>query len=410
MTKGSAVPRSLIDILLLAFVFWFGSYASQYIFSVDGLKPLYSYFLLLVIAGFYVMGQGASRGSFGVPRDRWLRRFMGWLAAYLMFGVLAFLESSQSEVAAQSLITLFEMAMVSAAFVILMVHPRRVRQVSAGFVLLALFAVGMNIFDFVYTAYTAVPGRAAGLYVNPTITGYMIAMTMVGGIEVVPRRLRWLFVLVCSLGVLITFTRAAWIMWGVGVAWLGWHGDVGAAKRRLLIVTITSVLGLGFLLVVFSGELGALVAQTPLVHYLDPNTLARLGVGASVLSGDSADQRADVAYYALHAIADSPFIGHGIGYTAEWGFPVGPHNMYLLFLVEGGIVGLLLYLALMLLLWRSSKGLDRALVLQIIIAGLFSHNLLDQPAVPIIMVFMLAHGACMRQQQREALHCRPTSA
>ena len=394
--KTFQMPKTLADLLLLVSVCWFGSYVYEYMLK-EGLKPLYSYIVVISLTGMYVVSQTNSRLKISALGDRWIRVILAWLIAHVALGMLAYFESSKSEVAVQSLITLIEVSLVGASFVILMANPRRNRQVAAAFVLLALFSTGMDVYDFVVPTFTNVAGRAAGLYVNPTTAGYMIVMAMMGGLDTVRKRLQWPFILVCGIGVLVTFTRSAWIMWGISAAWFGMQGKSLTASKRFFAIITSTVFGIGILIALFAGDVGALIEQTPLARYLDPNTMARLGIGASSLSGDSSRQRLAVIQFSLKAISQNPLFGHGIGYTNEWAFPVGPHNMYLLFMIDGGTVGLLLYLSLMYLLWKSSLGVGRIIALQIIIAGLFSHNLLDQPSVVMIMAYVVTHGAISRQ-------------
>ncbi len=288
------LPRSPIDVLLAGFVLWFGSNASDFLFLARGTKPLYSYVAVIAFAVFYAVAQGASGHSLAMLGARGTRRFATWLLLYVLYGVLIFLESSQSKVALQALITLAEMVVLGMAFSTLMVHPQRLRMLAAVFLLLALFDTGMNALDFIHPRFSNVPGRAAGLYINPNEAGYALALVMLCGIDSVAARLRWLFVLVCGVGVLVTFSRSAWIMWGVTVVWLGWRGRAHNAKWKLAVMTVSTVVGFGLLLALFSGELGALLAGTPLARYFDPNTLARMGVGDSSLSGHSAATRTDL--------------------------------------------------------------------------------------------------------------------
>lgn len=401
--RSRFLPRTPADAWLAFFVFWFGSFAAGYWFTVGGPKPLYSYIGLIIVAILFAAARSASLRSLDIYRDKWIRRFLLWLAGYVAYGVLTFLESSQSLVAQQAFITLGEMVMLGFAFATLMTSPRRVRVASFACMLLALFDIGMNVLDFIHPHFSNVPGRAAGLYVNPNISGMVLAMVMLCGIQSVTARLRWVFVLACGLGVLLTFSRGAWILWGIAVVWLGLHTRTRNAKRKLAVITVSAALGLGFLLVVFSGALGSHLQNTSVAKYLDANTLARLGVGSSSLAGESAASRSDAAEFALQATMQKPLFGHGCGYVDEWGFPVGPHDMYLRFLAEGGVAGLLYYLLLMVLLWRASSGLGRILVLQILVANFFSHNMLDSPSVIVVITFLLAHGAMQRRLEREAV-------
>lgn len=401
------VPRTPLDLLLAAFVVWFGSDASDFMFSSHGVKPLYSYAALIGFAAFYAVAQGAAGQSPAILRDRGTRRFVIWLLLYVVYGVLIFLESSQSTVALQALITLIEMVAIGMAFASLLVHRRRLRMLGGVFLLLALFATGMNLLDFIQPRFSNVPGRAAGLYVNPNVAGYALALLMLCGMDSVPARLRWLFVLWCGVGVLVTFSRSAWIMWGVTLVWPGWRDRAHGAKWKFALITLSTLAGVGILLALFTGQLGELLSGTSLARYLDPNTLARMGVGSSSFSGDSAATRTDLIWFSLHEAAQSPLFGHGSGHVYEWAFPVGPHDMYLRFLVEGGVCGLAFYLALLVMLWRATSGLQRMLVLQLVIASFFSHNLLESPAVILVITFVLAQQVLHKREQAVARWLAP---
>lgn len=381
--------------ILGVFVFWFGSYAYLYFFAFTGFKPLYSYYLLLGYFAFWLV----SARTLTCLRDHGIQALIFWLGLYLAYGCLAFLHSSQSDAAAQALITLGEAILLAGAFALLFTEPSRLRRVQAALAMLAMLATLLNGFDFLHPLFTNVPGRAAGLYVNPNIAGHFIAMAMVAGVTVMPRRWRLWFVMVCGLGVLLTFSRASWIVWGLGVLWLGWTGEVGPARHRWAAAALAGAIGLGFVGLVFTGGLGNMLGQGIFASHLDANTLSRLGVGSSSLSGHSADLREMLTWASLRIGANAPLLGHGLGYTREWQFPVGPHDMYLLFWVEGGIPGLLLYVGLMVLLWHFSHGVGRIVALQLIIAGFFTHNQMEQPAFLVMMSFVIAHHAVTRRRR-----------
>lgn len=401
MSIKHARPRSLSDWILLAYVLWLGSYVYAYVFEISGLKPLYTYFLLLGFTVLYVLYRGASgRPIMGSPDSR-LYGFFGWLALYVVYGLFEFLRSTQDPVAVQVLITLGEEVLLAGAFAMLMSEPRRLRIIVAALAFLAVLGTVMNIWDFFDPVFSNVPGRAAGLYVNSNIAGDFIAMSMVGGLTAVRRNLRLPYLLFCGVGVLVTFSRESWIIWGLAVAWLGWQGYFGNVRRRLLMSVLAVIIGAGFTALLFAGQIGSLVANTSLQPYLTSNTAARLGIGASVLSGRATEQRLDAISDSLHEAASAPFLGHGLGYTTEWRYSHGPHDMYLLFLVEGGIPGLMLYLALVFMLWRAGVGLGRVMALQIIVSSFFTHNHLDQPAILIIITFVFAHGAITRGEARQ---------
>ncbi|MEJ2645630.1 MAG: hypothetical protein P8180_11990, partial [Gammaproteobacteria bacterium] len=188
--------------------------------------------------------------------------------------------------------------------------------------------------------------------------------------------------------------------WGGAIMWLGWSGYFGGVRQRILVGALAVVVGVGFTGLLFAGKVGPYVADSALAQYLTPNTAARLGIGASVLSGYAAHEREHLVRDSLRVAAAEPLAGHGLGYTDEWQFSTGPHDRYLLFLVEGGVVGAALYLGLVFLLWRYSMGVGRVVALELIVAGFFTHNQLEQPAFLLLMAFVVAHGAMTRAGMR----------
>lgn len=406
MVAGNETMRqqSVHTAIATAFVIWFGSYAYLYTYQATGLKPLYSYFLVL---GYFLFFVAVFR-DFSVKLHQGVSALIGWMFLYLVYGCLAFINSTQTDVAVQGLVYLIEAIVLCLSFVVFFSDRPAMRRVQVAFAMLALVATLVNVYDFFTPVFTKVAGRAAGLYVNPNIAGQFTAMAMVAGVELVPRRWRLLFVLVCGIGVLLTFSRASWLLWGVAALWLGWRRYIGPVRNRLFSTVLGSVIGIGFIGLVFTGGLGNLVIGSSFGSHLDANTQTRLGIGGSALSGHAAHERIGLITDSLRIGSEAPLVGHGLGHTAEWQFRVGPHDMYLFFFVEGGLPGLLLYLALMLLLWRYSAGSGKIVALQLIIAGIFTHNQLDQPAFLMMMAFAVAHHAGARRGHGTGLRHQAT--
>ncbi|MDN5869960.1 MAG: O-antigen ligase family protein [Nitrococcus sp.] len=402
MSVIRGVRLNIIDAAVVFFLLWFGSYAYLYAFQIGGPKPLYSYFLLLGTVSAYALYRSAKHRPLIPVADQWMAMLFGWLAVYFVYGSFQFLRSTQDQWALQDFITLGEMVLLTGAFVGLLAEARRVDIASAAFALLAAVGTAVNLWDFFIPTFSKVPGRAAGLYVNPGIAGSFIALAMVAGITQVPHRLRWFYLLLCGTGVVVTFSRESWIIWGLAVLGLAWQGYLNKGRQRWLVLIIGGAVGLGVVVGLFSGFLGDIVADSSLSSYLTPNTKVRLGIGASSLSDDSAQLRENLIYGSLELASRHPWLGYGLGEAVHWDYAVGTHNMYLLFLVQGGVTGLFLYLSLMALLWRASAGVGKLLMLQIAVSSLFSHNHLDQPAIVLIMAFIVAGGAAARAKRTPA--------
>jgi len=301
------------------------------------------------------------------------------------------------------MITWLQSAILLIGFILLFTERRSLYDAQAIFALIALVGVAINFYDFFEPTFSAVRGRAAGFYENPNTASKFIAFSMVAALPVIPRNLRLWFVILCGLGILVTFSRNSWLIWGIGVVLLGWIGELGAVRYRMISALLVGIFGVGMLALLFTGGLGQLVANSPLAEYLDSNTMARLGIGGDAQFKDHAtDERAMVALAALEAGAQHPLLGNGMAYTREaggWEHEFSTHNMYLLFWVEGGFPGLALYICLLFILWRHSTGVGRVLTVLIMILSLFDHNQLDRPASMIYLAFAIAHGQLARRKR-----------
>jgi hypothetical protein len=387
--------------VFVAFLLWFGSYAYLYVFYEGGPKPLYSYYALLAFTlGSWVYTASHSNREVSGGGSPATSPLLAWIGLFLAYGALEFLNSPQDFASREAFIILGEACLLTTSFFLFMRDKKTLRKAMAAFAFLALLGVALNIYDFLIPTFSNVPGRAAGLYVNPNIAGSFIAMAMVAGLSVIPSRMRIPFVLSCGLGVVVTFSRESWIIWGLAVFLLGWRGDLGSKRRRLLLASLAALIGLGFVVALFMGTLEPLVAHSPVMHYLDANTLARLGIGASSISGDAARVREEAISVSLRAFSRAPWIGHGIGYNSQWRYIAtlgGTANMYLLFMVDGGILGLALFLALIFLLWSSSQGLGKVVAIQFLVESLFTNNLLEQPAFLAMLAFIFSYGLAVRR-------------
>lgn len=394
---GKAI--AVTDWLFLLIAFWFGSYAYEYVFEQYEVKPLYSYFLLIAVAFVHYLWtmSGRERRSgkaFGIAG------LYCWLAVYLVYGIVEFLRSPQDDVTTQAFIDLCEAIVLATCFTVFLRNPALLRKFSFLLCAVAIFGSCLDIVDFVTPMFSVDPGRAAGFYGNPNIAGIAIALAMIGGIEVVPRWLRPPYLLLCGVGVLLTFSRESWLTWGIAVVLLA-VPDIRSSGNRvwavvLLLVTVLSAT------IFFQGSLKYYVMQTPIARFMTPDTATRIGIGGALFEDMASREREAMVSASFHEAEIAPWTGRGLGFTREWNYRVGPHDMYLLFFVEGGVPGLVLFSALMLLVWLCGSGTSRILAAQIIVASFFSHNHLDQPAIVMMIAFALAHGDASHQLAAKA--------
>ena len=265
-------------------------------------------------------------------------------------------------------------------------------------IIVTLMGVTINFIDFVNPMFTRVPGRSAGMYLNPTISGFILSLSATVAVPFVPRRLRWVFLAVAAVGIFLTFARAAWILLFFSIIVLFWQGYLGFFRQRVVLglAAVIAIAALGY--AISSGWLAQVLLMTPVAQYLDDNTLARLGL-VEFATDFSAQERRFVLHYGWSRFLEvgNPLLGYGLAFTHEWDFRVGTHNMYLMHLIEGGIIGLALYLALIIWLIAHSAGIAKLVAINLAIYSLFTHNILDSPSrvffIALIASTILAAGA-----------------
>jgi hypothetical protein len=392
----SGIPGSLtyFQLIFLAFTFWFASDIMSWVFAKGGPRPVLSYLAFLSFSVF-VMFIRLLQGVGKIERPAWMRarRILLWSYGFFVWTLMSFIMSSQSAVAEQRVITQIEILLILCGFLLWLLNSHLHRPL--GYVMVAVAVLGsvLNIYDFLVPTFTAVVGRAAGLYVNPTLSGSMLVLAMTCGIPALTVSRRWILLLPASLAIALTFSRTAWLILGITVLWFMWQGYFGGRASRLILV-LTAIFTVGLLgSAMFSGSLAEMVLASPIGPYLDSNTLARLG-GSEFATDSSAKERANVAKFAISSFLSStyPLVGYGIGHTHEWSMPVSTHNMYLLHLVEGGIIGLSFFVSLLVLLWRNASAISRLVVLQIAVNSFFDHNVLDSPG-RVLFIAIAASGA-----------------
>ena len=157
----------------------------------------------------------------------------------------------------------------------------------------------------------------------------------------------------------------------IAFAWLVWRNALGATWT-----IVTAVCGV--FLLVFA------VDYANSKGLLNENTAARL----TFAQGDSG--RGSLALAALDMFFDRPLLGHGLGKTRSWSMEDnGPHNMFVMWAAEHGLLGLLLYPALGVAMYLTNRR-SACFVLVLMAAGMFSHNLFEDRNVLILMALATA--------------------
>jgi len=242
-----------------------------------------------------------------------------------------------------------------------------------------LFAAGMNLFEFVFPGtYSTTIGRAAGLYMNPNVSGAALVLGMLVSADLLRPWWRIVLVAIVGLAVMATFSRAAIAAWllvslTLMAAPLRAMGAIRALATVAAAVAATGV-ALGY---VFEEEDAARTALRAQV------LVDRLGVISGGEKADlSANERRDLVEAALESVAGHPWAGSGLGANKFSSRESGSHNLYLDHAAQHGIAGVLLLPALALALVAGTRGSARANAMRVafflLLWALFSHNVLEE--------------------------------
>jgi O-antigen ligase len=170
-------------------------------------------------------------------------------------------------------------------------------------------------------------------------------------------------------------------MIGWALVWLlAWPMGLLRGRRAVL----WNLLFLGALLVII------VIVQSGLLEVLkwdalNANTINRARIG---FGDESAQTRAQIAQVAWQKISEAPWLGYGLGATFRF-HPEGTHNIFLHSWVESGILGVLLFPALILPLARGRAG-GQTFFIFFMLMGFFSHNLLDERSFLLPLGYLLA--------------------
>jgi hypothetical protein len=267
----------------------------------------------------------------------------------------------------------------------------------------AIVAVGaaLNLYELLVqnNVWSVAPGRSAGFYVNPNISGEALVGYGLAFLLVRPTKLSFTDLILMALvllGVFATFSRAGIL---ASLVLLTSATLMRAQRKHMprIILGGVAVALLGFAFASF------------VVHNLDLSEDATVRVLSLIESGGVGDYEEDrglTALTSLELAMENPVTGAGVGAISQ--MPEGPHNMFLAMMVEYGLVGLFVYLVMTVRLIQIARRADRNLsgmilffVAWLVIFGFASHNLLGNPETIPLMGFALARAYRIQSPSRQ---------
>jgi hypothetical protein len=409
IAQGVSTPRpsarvTILDRLAIMLFLWHASGIEQYLISQGGPPPILFQAGSLCLLGGVIAFRALARIPITAGRSRELSVFASVMALYMVWTFIDYLYGAPSPEADD----LLRSKMIAALFILIFPYVfsdlRMKRAFGVGCGALACLGAGLNVFDLVTSTFSTTDGRAAGFYLNPNIAGFMIPCLGLMAMPALSRWWRYLVWAIVVVGTVVTFSRAAYLFLVVGTLGLFWLGYLGSRRHRYLFAGLALPVAAAFVLALSTGALYAVVAASPLGPHLNDNAIQRLGGGErSALENDSTTQRAELVTTALAHFADSPLIGSGFNATNEWELDQSTHNIYLLFMVEGGLVGLGVYLLVIGYLTFRARDVGVLLALLVALQGVFNHNLLDDLQQSLVFAALMVVGAAWRSGPDQAI-------
>jgi O-antigen ligase len=256
-----------------------------------------------------------------------------------------------------------------------------------------LFGVVLNIYELFFPmSFSHVLGRSAGLYMNPTLTGEALVLGMILGVTALEPRYRASFILIAAIGVFVTFSRAGILACVIAVAGLTLTGSV--SLKNLFTSALLAVL---LTVVVLLPRWDKLLTTWERTGVLNGNVEERLAwlTDPSGVTDNSSWERKYLARQAWDKIADRPFLGSGTGTSVQ--ASIQPHNQYLAFMLDHGLIGALVLPLLVLAATWGAEGTNRGVAVifgcTVMVFSLFTHTILNTSYSLILFALMAAMAA-----------------
>ena len=313
-----------------------------------------------------------------------------WCLGYAWLTVMSFLLSAQSEMNWQEVRWRFLTIIELLIFLMLFANADANKLARQTVMVAVLWGVAINMYElFVPLAFSRVLGRSAGMYMDPNVTAEALVLGMIFGVTILAPAYRSPFVLLTGLGVFLTLSRAGIGGWIIAAAAMTLGGLV-RLKSLLLSVFLCMMLIVVWLL----PQWDQLLTTWERTGVINNNLLERLDwmLDPTGVSDYSGWLRAHVAKQSWAKVADHPVLGNGPGASLE--AEVGTHNTYLMFMVDHGVVGVLILPLLLVAVTVGVGGQSRGVAVIfgciVLFLSLFTHTTLYREQGVLLFALMAA--------------------
>ena len=314
-------------------------------------------------------------------------KIYNWVFFYTFLSIAFFFITSSSAAS----LTEFFSRIINASFLLLtfllfssIKSDEKIKLVLLSFLTLAiLFNVLHFVFPFLFD--TFVSSRPSGTFSNPNQSGICITLGMILCLDRIPEKWREFFILSAGLGVFLTFSRGAVSCYIISVFILMLYRKINYIKLINYSIIIALI---GYAITLLGSENSE---HTMKLH----NSFFERYFSLSNKSTNSLVARWTSLLNSFEDIKSHFFLGKGLGATRLPPYDdIGPHNIYLKHLVEGGIVGLITFPTLLGIIGLSVKESKHSYLivfpLVLGIYGFFSHNILNEPHILILIALFFS--------------------
>lgn len=314
-----------------------------------------------------------------------------WCLGYASLSIIWFFQSSQSDMAWQEVRNRLFAVIEIFVFLLIFWGPDAARLARKALIGGVLMGVALCVYEFFDPTYfiPRVFGRSAGFYLNANMAAEALVLGMIFSVTAMKPVYQGPFVLFTGLGVFLTLSRGGILAWTIAVVGLMF---VRRMSLKYLVVPGLICAALGVLVLfplwnqfLTAGESSGAVGQNVqerLAWFTDP----------SGVSDYSSWERKYLAKRAWDKIADHPMLGSGTGSSYE--AYIAPHNQYLSFMLDHGLIGAIVLPAFLLAAtWGvrgESKGVAIVFGCVVLELSLFTHMILNAGYSLILFSLMAA--------------------
>jgi len=274
------------------------------------------------------------------------------------------------------------------AFLILLLEVRDLRLFQVLLSLVLLVSAVVNIIEFLMPSrigLSSVAHRAAGLYLNSNQSALVMCLAL--PLSVLNRSFlfRLASYFVCAAGVFVTFSRSGYLLLLLAIIMVEWSG---LRVNRYRIVIFLGI-GMTFIVMLFYATLSSADISADIFSALDPYLDANTKNRVLFNLDDSSAERLYLLELGYKYFKEAPIFGQGIGYTRVWEYPLSVHNMYVLMAVEHGLIGVTWFVSYLYSLRKPGSRCGIILLGMLAFASFFTHNMLEQPSIALIIALYL---------------------